>query len=169
MQTRGARSRCRGITRVLRTTSPVLWRSAKRCSTRCGANTHSLSSHGLEHSHTRWDITSDDGLDLHYERRNTDIAFIVKEKGFGNIFDTFVALGGHALSADVVARFRRDLTACRSNGGADQASARGLSRLCLGGGRLSLLKLFRTDLTAAAVRAQVRAPLTARSATASRI
>ena len=50
-------------------------------------------SYGVEQKRLAWHIESDAGLDLHYSRDTTQLAFLVKEKGSGNIIDTFVASG----------------------------------------------------------------------------
>ena len=49
-------------------------------------------SHGVEQDRLAWHIESSAGLDLHYQRVNTQVAFIAKEKGSGNIIDTFVGV-----------------------------------------------------------------------------
>jgi|GEM_PF-2802555 len=68
--------------------------------------------HGLEQSRVGWRIHNDLGLDLSYERMTTQVAFLVKEKGSGSIFDTFVGTEGLDLdAASLIERFSAHLRA----------------------------------------------------------
>jgi len=69
-------------------------------------------SYGVEQKRLAWHIESDAGLDLHYSRDTTQLAFLVKEKGSGNIIDTFVAVEGSTVDIDAtLAEFRSHLKA----------------------------------------------------------
>ena len=104
-------------------------------------------SHGVEQKHLEWSIRSDDGLDLHYSRDTTSLAFIAKEKGSGNIIDTFVATEASAVQVDQVLQLFRDhLTAFGQDGPAQSGRQRvifpGLNGMAGG----ALTGLFRSDL-----------------------
>ncbi len=69
-----------------------------------------LFGHGVEQSRVGWRIINDLGLDLQYERVSVSVAFVVKEKGSGSIFDTFVGVEGLTLDpADMIERFSAHL------------------------------------------------------------
>jgi predicted Zn-dependent protease len=104
-------------------------------------------SHGVEQKHLEWHIRSDAGLDLSYSRDTTTLAFIAKEKGSGNIIDTFVGTEADVVDVDAVSRvFGEHLDAF----GRQASSATGRQRVVfpglngMAGG--ALMSLFRSDL-----------------------
>lgn len=106
-------------------------------------------SHGVEQQHLAWHIESDAGLDLHYSRDSTQVAFIAKEKGSGNIVDTFVGVAGAEL--DVVGILREFRSHLDGYGkivpprvGRQKVIFPGLSGMAGAG----LLQLIRSDLVA---------------------
>jgi PmbA protein len=106
-------------------------------------------SHGVEANRLAWHIESEAGLDLHYRRVTTQAAFIVKEKGSGNIIDSFVGTEGLQLDVDgVLETFREHMDAygriLEPRTGRQRVIFPGLSGMASG----SLLQLFRTDLLA---------------------
>jgi len=106
-------------------------------------------SHGVEQNSLAWHIESDAGLDLHYRRVTTQAAFIVKEKGSGNIIDTFVGVDGLSLDVDtVMGVFHEHMRAygqiVEPRTGRQRVIFPGLSGMASS----NLLQLFRSDLTA---------------------
>jgi len=106
-------------------------------------------SHGVEQDRLAWHIESTAGLDLHYQRVNTQVAFIAKEKGSGNIIDTFVGVGGPQLNVDgILDGFRSHLRAysnpVQGRSGHQKVIFPGLGGMAGSG----LFQLFRTDLLA---------------------
>ena len=106
-------------------------------------------SYGVEQQHLAWHIESDAGLDLHYKRDNTQIAFLVKEKGSGNIFDSFVGVEGGVVDVEAsLSEFRSHLNALSKpidgRTGRQQVIFPGLSGMAGSG----LLQLIRSDLVA---------------------
>jgi len=106
-------------------------------------------SHGVEQNRLAWHIESDAGLDLHYRRVTTQAAFIVKEKGSGNIIDTFVGAEGLSLDVDsVMGVFHEHMSAygrvLEPRTGRQRVVFPGLSGMASG----NLLQLFRSDLNA---------------------
>ena len=104
-------------------------------------------SHGVEQKRLQWDITSDHGLDLSYRRDTTSLVFVVKEKGSGNIIDTFVAVETGAVSTEEVLRiFDAHLSAFKRRGehgaGRQRVIFPGLNSMA----GESLIRMFRTDL-----------------------
>jgi PmbA protein len=108
-------------------------------------------SHGVEHNRTSWSLTSDAGLDLHYQRATTQVVFVVKEKGSGNIIDTFLVAEGLSLDPEaVLATFAEHLEAygrvLPPRTGRQRVVFPGLQGLS----SASLLQLVRSDLSARA-------------------
>lgn len=106
-------------------------------------------SHGVEQNRLAWHIESDAGLDLHYRRVTTQAAFVVKEKGSGNIIDTFVGVDGLSLDVDTVMDVFHGHMRAYGNQlppklGRQRLIFPGLSGMSSG----NLLQLFRSDLTA---------------------
>jgi PmbA protein len=106
-------------------------------------------SHGVEQQELAWHIESDTGLDLHYRRVTSQIAFIAKEKGSGNIIDTFVGVEGTELDVEgALDEFRTHLTAYLNPvpplSGRQRVVFPGLDSMAGSG----LFQLFRSDLTA---------------------
>jgi PmbA protein len=104
-------------------------------------------SYGVEQQYLSWQITSDAGLDLSYERDTTQLAFLVKEKGSGNIFDSFVGVEGGTVDVDATLHeFRRHLHALSrplpAQTGRQRVVFPGLSGMAGSG----LLSLIRSDL-----------------------
>ena len=109
-------------------------------------------SHGVEQQELAWHIESDAGLDLHYRRVATQVAFIAKEKGSGNIFDTFVGVEGSTVDAEgVLGSFREHLAAYLNP--IEPPSGRHVVVFPGVGGMAGsgLFQLFRSDLTARSV------------------
>ena len=106
-------------------------------------------SHGVEQQQLAWNIESDSGLDLDYSRSNTQVAFIAKEKGSGNIIDTFVGVEGLVLDAEGILReFRSHLRAYMNPVEAIQGRQRVIFPGLDGMAGSGLFQLFRSDLTA---------------------
>ena len=106
-------------------------------------------SHGVEQNDVAWSIQSDAGLDLDYRRVTTQMAFIVKEKGSGNIIDTFVGVDGTSLDVPTVLDVFHDHLRAYSNEleprtGRQRVIFPGLSGMAGG----SLMQMFRSDLVA---------------------
>ncbi|MAY80443.1 MAG: hypothetical protein CL930_06610, partial [Deltaproteobacteria bacterium] len=106
-------------------------------------------SHGVEQNKVGWRIHNDEGLSLDYERISTQVAFIAKEKGSGNIIDTFVGVEGPSLDVDgMLSEFRTHLTAYTQTRPARTGRQRvifpGLSGMASSG----LFQLLRSDLSA---------------------
>ncbi len=106
-------------------------------------------SHGVEANQLAWHIESDAGLDLRYRRTNTQAAFIVKEKGSGNIIDSFVGVEGLQLDVEgVMTTFREHLDAygrvLEPRTGRQRVIFPGLSGMA----GSTLFQLFRSDLLA---------------------
>ena len=106
-------------------------------------------SHGVEQNRVAWHIESDAGLDLHYRRVTTQAAFVVKEKGSGNIIDTFIGVDGLSLDVDRVMEVFHDHMRAFGNvlppkTGRQRVVFPGFSSMASG----NLLQLFRSDLTA---------------------
>jgi PmbA protein len=106
-------------------------------------------SHGVEHNRASWSLTSDAGLDLHYQRATTQVVFVVKEKGSGNIIDTFLVAEGLCLEPEaVLATFTEHLNAY----GRMLAPRTGRQRVVFAGlqgfSGASLMQLVRSDLLA---------------------
>jgi len=104
-------------------------------------------SHGVEQCHRAWHIESDAGLDLHYSRDTTTVAFVAKEKGSGNIMDTFVGVEGATLDVDtIITEFRSHLSAY----GRLLAPVSGRVRVIFPGlssmAGMGLIQLIRSDL-----------------------
>ena len=104
-------------------------------------------SYGVEQKHLAWHIESDAGLDLQYSRDTTQMAFLVKEKGSGNIFDSFVGVEGARLDVEVaLAEFRSHLralsTPMAARKGRQKVIFPGLSGMSGSG----LMQLIRSDL-----------------------
>jgi len=104
-------------------------------------------SYGVEQQRLAWHIESDAGLDLHYSRDTTQLAFVVKEKGSGNIFDTFVGVEGSTVDLDAtLEEFRSHLKAFgipqQARTGRQKIVFPGLSGMSGSG----LLQLVRSDL-----------------------
>ena len=113
----------------------------------CEHHPNFVFSHGVEQKHLEWHIQSDDGLDLQYERDTTTLAFIAKEKGSGNIVDTFVATEASTVHVEeVIGLFRDHLSAFKR----DESARLGRQRVIfpglngMAGG--PLMGMFRTDL-----------------------
>ena len=104
-------------------------------------------SHGVEQKHLEWQIRSDDGLDLSYARDTTTMAFIAKEKGSGNIIDTFVGTEASSVQTDDVVRLFRDHL---SAFGREAPVLSGRQRVIFPGlngmAGASLMGMFRSDL-----------------------
>jgi PmbA protein len=106
-------------------------------------------SHGVEQDRLAWHIESSAGLDLHYERINTQVAFIAKEKGSGNIIDTFVGVAGPELNVDgILGEFRTHLAAYSNTVPAKTGRQRVIFPGLEGMAGSGLFQLFRTDLLA---------------------
>ncbi len=104
-------------------------------------------SHGVEQCRRAWHIQSDAGLDLHYSRDTTTLAFVAKEKGSGNIMDTFVGVECAVVDVDqVLAEFRAHLSAY----GQVLAPASGRLRVVFPGlnsmAGMGLTQMIRSDL-----------------------
>jgi PmbA protein len=106
-------------------------------------------SHGVEQDRLAWHIESSAGLDLHYQRVNTQVAFIAKEKGSGNIIDTFVGVAGPQLDVPgVLDEFRAHLVAYSNPVQAKLGTQRIIFPGLEGMAGAGLFQLFRTDLLA---------------------
>jgi len=106
-------------------------------------------SHGVEQDRLAWHIESTAGLDLHYQRVNTQVAFIAKEKGSGNIIDTFVGVAGPELNVPgILGEFRAHLAAYSNPVGAKTGRQRVVFPGLGGMAGSGLFQLFRTDLLA---------------------
>ena len=104
-------------------------------------------SHGVEQKHLEWQIQSDDGLDLSYSRDTTTMAFIAKEKGSGNIIDTFVGTEASNVQTDDVVRIFRDhLSAFGREAPAQSGRQRVIFPGLNGMAGASLMGMFRSDL-----------------------
>ncbi len=69
-------------------------------------------SHASTQSSEHWHIENDRGLDLRYSRTSIGIGLVGKEKGTGNIFDTFVAAENLDLDpAALLSRFKAHFAA----------------------------------------------------------
>ena len=104
-------------------------------------------SYGVEQQYLSWHIESDAGLDLSYSRDTTQLAFLVKEKGSGNIFDSFVGVEGGTVNVNATLdEFRRHLRALSrpipARKGRQKIVFPGLSGMAGSG----LLSLIRSDL-----------------------
>jgi len=110
-------------------------------------------SDGLEQTRVGWRISNDLGLDLRYERVSTQASFVIKEKGSGSIFDTFVVSEGldlqpEALIESVSSHLRAFGTpAGEVPTGRQRVVFPGLEGHAGGG----ILQLLRTDMVARAV------------------
>jgi PmbA protein len=109
-------------------------------------------SHGVQQDTMGWRIENDNGLDLSYCRTSTDMTFILKEKGSGNIFDTFVSADGPDIDpSEVIERFSAHIQAFSTPAG---PLPTGRQRVVFPGadGHAGgvLLKLLRSDLVARA-------------------
>ncbi len=107
-------------------------------------------SHGVEQTTVGWRYENDNGLDLSYRRTGLDMSFVIKEKGSGNIFDTYVTASGPDVDPDeVVERFSEHLSAISTPAG-DLPT--GPQRIVMPGidghAAATLVKLFRSDLVA---------------------
>jgi len=107
-------------------------------------------SHGVQQGTMGWRIENDLGLDLAYSRTSTDMSFVIKEKGSGNIFDTFVTAEGPDIDAEeITERFSQHLRAFSTPAG---PLPTGRNRIVFPGiehgGGATLLKLLRSDLVA---------------------
>ena len=109
-----------------------------------------LFSHGVEQRRNTLHIQNDAGLDLAYECTQTEVAFIVKVLGSGNIFDSLVLTTANDLDTTAILNeFRRHLVAFKRPidtvpSGRQRVIIPGLHS----GAGMTLLKLFRTDLGA---------------------
>jgi PmbA protein len=107
-------------------------------------------SHGVQQSTMGWRMENDNGLDLSYSRTELDMSFVLKEKGSGNIFDTFVTASGPDIDVDeTIARFLTHIRAFSNPAG---ALPTGPQRIVFPGieGHAgdTLVKLLRSDLVA---------------------
>jgi PmbA protein len=108
-------------------------------------------SHGVEQNKVGWRIHNDVGLSVDYERITTQVAFIAKEKGSGNIIDTFVGVEGSTLDVDrILAEFRSHLTAYTEPKPARTGRQRVIFPGLAGMASSGLFQLLRSDLSATA-------------------
>lgn len=106
-------------------------------------------SHGVEQQDLAWHIESDAGLDLHYRRVATQMAFVAKEKGSGNIIDTFVGVEGPEIDVHgALAEFRSHLSAYLNPLPARVGRQRVVFPGVGGMAGSGLFQLFRSDLNA---------------------
>jgi len=107
-------------------------------------------SHGVMQSREALRIRNDLGLDLSHAAVETAIVFMVKEKGSAGIFDTMVVASGAAPKVEaVLSTFRANLRAFLNPVGRAEGRQRVIFAGLDTGEASTLLKLVRTDLTAA--------------------
>ncbi|MGB0637773.1 MAG: metallopeptidase TldD-related protein [Myxococcota bacterium] len=106
-------------------------------------------SHGVEQNKVGWRIHNEIGLMLDYQRITTQVAFVAKEKGSGNIIDTFVGVEGPTLDVDgMLTEFRSHLSAYAESRPARTGRQRVIFPGLAGMASAGLFQMLRSDLSA---------------------